>query len=141
MKKVSKEQLNEKKDWVVTELCHERYTFDLDTSIYENKSILEILDELCYDGLENKIEKYDNREVYLLDEIYHEDVNSDTWCLTEKEKTRFTPLHIGALILMPLNEFLKEKYLCGSFGCTNRKYGVMDYAKVPVEMEEQKNEN
>lgn len=45
-------------------------------------------------------------------------------------------------MIMPLDEFLKEeKYFLGSFGETNRKYGVMDYAAVPVKMEEIKNAN
>ena len=119
---------------------HERYTFDLETSIYEDQTILEILDELAYWGLENRIEKYKNSNVYILDEVYHEDPESDTWCLTEQEKKRFLPLHIGAIMIMPLDDFLKkEKYFSGSFGGTNRKYGVMDYASVPVKMEEDKN--
>lgn len=97
---------------------------------------------MAYWGLENKIEKYKNSNVYILDEVYHEDPESDTWCLTEQEKKRFLPLHIGAIMIMPLDEFLKEeKYFSGSFGETNRKYGVMDYAAVPVKMEEIKNAN
>lgn len=137
-----KKELNKKNTWIVTELHHERYTFDLETSIYENQTILEILDELAYWGLENKIEKYENSNVYILDEVYHENPESDTWCLTEQEKKRFLPLHIGAIMIMPLDEFLKEeKYFSGSFGETNRKYGVMDYAAVPVRMEEIKNAN
>ena len=137
-----KKELNKKNTWIVTELHHERYTFDLETSIYECKTILEILDELAYWGLENKIEKYENSNVYILDEVYHEDPKSDTWCLTEQEKKRFLPLHIGAIMIMPLDEFLKEeKYFSGGFGETNRKYGVMDYAAVPVKMEEDKNAN
>ena len=112
-----KKELNKKNTWIVTELHHERYTFDLETSIYECKTILEILDE-----------------------VYHEDPESDTWCLTEQEKKRFLPLHVGAIMIMPLDEFLKEeKYFSGSFGETNRKYGIMDYASVPVKMEEDKN--
>lgn len=135
-----KKELNKKNTWIVTELHHERYTFDLETSIYEDQTILEILDELAYWGLENRIEKYKNKNVYILDEVYHEDPESDTWCLTEQEKKRFLPLHIGAVMIMPLDEFLKEeKYFLGSFGGTNRKYGVMDYAAVPVKMEEGKN--
>lgn len=137
-----KQELNKKNTWIVTELHHERYTFDLETSIYEDQTILEILDELAYWGLENKIEKYENSNVYILDEVYHEDPESDTWCLTKQEKKRFLPLHIGAIMIMPLDEFLKEeKYFSGSFGETNRKYGVMDYAAVPVRMEEIKNAN
>ena len=58
MKKVNSKDLNKKNTWIVTELHHERYTFDIETSIYECKTILEILDELAYYGLENKIEKY-----------------------------------------------------------------------------------
>ena len=135
-----KEELNKKNAWIVTELHHERYTFDLETSIYEDQTILEILDELAYWGLENRIEKYKNSNVYILDEVYHEDPESDTWCLTEQEKKRFLPLHVGAIMIMPLDDFLKkEKYFSGSFGGTNRKYGVMDYASVPVKMEEDKN--
>lgn len=137
-----KKELNKKNTWIVTELHHERYTFDLETSIYKDQTILEILDELGYWGLENKIEKYENSNVYILDEVYHEDPESDTWCLTEQEKKRFLPLHIRAIMIMPLDEFLKEeKYFSGSFGETNRKYGVMDYAAVPVRMEEIKNAN
>lgn len=137
-----KEELNKKNTWIVTELHHERYTFDLETSIYEDQTILEILDELAYWGLENRIEKYKNSNVYILDEVYHEDPESDTWCLTEQEKKRFLPLHVGAIMIMPLDDFLKkEKYFSGSFGGTNRKYGVMDYASVPVKMEEDKNAN
>ena len=72
--------------------------------------------------------------------MYHEDPESDTWCLTEQEKKRFLPLHVEAIMIMPLDDFLKkEKYFSGSFGGTNRKYGVMDYASVPVKMEEDKN--
>lgn len=135
-----KKELNKKNTWIVTELHHERYTFDLETSIYEDQTILEILDELAYWGLENRIEKYKNSNVYILDEVYHEDPESDTWCLTEQEKKRFLPLHVEAIMIMPLDDFLKkEKYFSGSFGGTNRKYGVMDYASVPVKMEEDKN--
>lgn len=141
MDKVNSKDLNKKNTWIVTELHHERYTFDLETSIYEDQTILDILNELTYRGLENKIEKYKNSNVYILDEIYHEDPESDTWCLTEQEKKRFLPLHIGAIMIMPLDEFLKEeKYFSGVFGKTNRKYGVMDYAAVPVKMEENKND-
>lgn len=44
-------------------------------------------------------------------------------------------------MIMPLDEFLKEeKYFSGCFGETNRKYGVMDYAAAPVQMEENKND-
>lgn len=135
-----KQELNKKNTWIVTELHHERYTFDLETSIYEDQTILEILDELAYWGLEDRIEKYKNSNVYILDEVYHEDPESDTWCLTEQEKKRFLPLHVEAIMIMPLDDFLKkEKYFSGSFGGTNRKYGVMDYASVPVKMEEDKN--
>lgn len=135
-----KQELNKKNTWIVTELHHERYTFDLETSIYEDQTILEILDELAYWGLENRIEKYKNSNVYILDEVYHEDPESDTWCLTEQEKKRFLPLHVEAIMIMPLDDFLKkEKYFSGSFGGTNKKYGVMDYASVPVKMEEDKN--
>lgn len=135
-----KQELNKKNTWIVTELHHERYTFDLETSIYEDQTILEILDELAYWGLENRIEKYKNSNVYILDEVYHEDPESDTWCLTEQEKKRFLPLHVEAIMIMPLDDFLeKEKYFSGSFGGTNRKYGVMDYVSVPVKMEEDKN--
>lgn len=135
-----KQELNKKNTWIVTELHHERYTFDLETSIYEDQTILEILDELAYWGLENRIKKYKNSNVYILDEVYHEDSESDTWCLTEQEKKRFLPLHVEAIMIMPLDDFLKkEKYFSGSFGGTNRKYGVMDYASVPVKMEEDKN--
>ena len=135
-----KQELNKKNTWIVTELYHERYTFDLETSIYEDQTILEILDELAYWGLENRIEKYKNSNVYILDEVYHENPESDTWCLTEQEKKRFLPLHVEAIMIMPLDDFLKkEKYFSGSFGGTNRKYGVMDYASVPVKMEEDKN--
>lgn len=141
MNKINKEELNKKDTWIVTELHHERYTFDLETSIYENQTILEILDELAYWGLENKIEKYENKDIYILDEIYHEDPENDTWCLTEQERKRFLPLHIGAIMIMPLNKFLKEeKYFSGCFGATNKKYGVMDYATVPVKMEENKDD-
>lgn len=141
MDKVNSKDLNKKNTWIVTELHHERYTFDLETSIYEDQTILDILEELTYRGLENRIEKYKNSNVYILDEIYHEDPESDTWCLTEQEKKRFLPLHIGAIMIMPLDEFLKEeKYFSGVFGKTNRKYGVMDYAAVPVQMEENKND-
>lgn len=140
MRKVTKEELNKKDNWIVTRLIHERYTFDVVTIIYRNKTIMEILDEEAYWGLENKIEKYENSNTYAIDEIYHEDPDSDTWCLTEEEKKRFLPLHVQSLMMMPLNEFLENEYLSGVFGSTNRKYGVMDYAKVPVEMEEYKNE-
>lgn len=136
--KPSKEELNKKDIWVITELHHERYTFDLETAIYEDKTILEILDDYFYWGLENKVKKYPNSNVYILDEIYHEGPESDTWCLTEQEKKRFLPLHIEALMIMPLKDFLKEKAFFGSFGSTHRKYGIMDYAKVPVEMEAEK---
>lgn len=140
MRKINKEELNVKNNWIVTDLNHERYTFDIETIIFRNKTIIEILDELAYWGLENKIEKYENSNTYIIDEIYHEDKESDTWCLTEEEKDRFRPLHIEALLIMPLNEFLEREYVSGVFGDTNRKYGVIDYAFKPVKMEEDKNE-
>lgn len=140
--KLLKKELNKKNTWIATKLLHERYTFDLETSIYENQTILEILDELSCWGLENRIEKYENNNIYILNEVYHEDPESDTWCLTEQEKKRFLPLHVEAIMIMPLDDFLKkEKCFSGSFGETNRKYGVMDYATVPVRMEEIKNAN
>lgn len=140
--KVNKEELNKKNTWIVTDLCHGGYTFNLETTIYKDTTILDILDELAYWGLENRIEKYENSNVYILDEVYHEDAESDTWCLTEQEKKRFLPLHIEAIMIMPLNEFLKGGgFLTASFGSTHRKYGVMDYVKYPVEMEKEKDKN
>lgn len=140
MRKVTEEELNKKRNWIVTDLGHERYSFDLATMIFNNKTIIEILDELAYWGLENKIEKYENSDTYILDEIYHEDKNCDTWCLTEEEKERFRPLHISALLFTPLEDFIKDEYMSGCFGETNRKYGIMDYAKMPAEMEDSKDE-
>ena len=48
MRKVTKEELNKKDNWIVTELHHERYTFNIETLIYKDKTILEILDDLVY---------------------------------------------------------------------------------------------
>ena len=77
MRKVNKEELNIKNTWIVTELLHERYTFDIKTLIYKDKTVLEILDDLVYWGLENKLEKYENSNTYIIDEIYHEDKDSE----------------------------------------------------------------
>ena len=48
MRKISKEELNIKNTWIVTELHHERYAFNIETLIYKDKTILEILDDLVY---------------------------------------------------------------------------------------------
>jgi len=141
-RQVSKEELKVKRDWIVTEFHHERYTFDFSTLIYRDKTILYILDDLIYDGLENRIEKYENSNIYILDEVYHETPDVDEERMTEKERERFLPLHIGGLMIMPLEEFLEKgsEYMSACFGPTNKKFGVMDYAKIPVEMEREKND-
>ncbi len=140
--KVDRKELDKKNTWIVTEFHHERYTFDLETTIYKDTTISDILEDYFYWGLENKIEKYENRNIYILDEIYHEDADSGTHCLTKEEQKRFLPLHIEAIMIMPLDEFLEDGgFLSASFGKTHRKYGVMDYAKYPVEMEKEKDKN
>ena len=48
MREIGREELNIKNTWIVTELHHERYTFDIETLIYKDKTILEILDDLVY---------------------------------------------------------------------------------------------
>jgi hypothetical protein len=144
MGKINKKELNEKRAWVVTSIGHEGYTLDVDTVIFKNMSLLDVLDSFGFYGLENKLEKhefdYPEDTYYTLDEVYHEDRDSDTWCLTEEEKDRFTPIHIGALMVQSLENFLFSQRVSGCFGDTNRKYGLMDYAKKPVEMEEEKDE-
>ena len=137
-RRITEKELNEKDDWIITYINHERYTFDIDTYIEENISIKEILEKRMMEDLIQKIERQGYQGFgYVIDEIYHEDKESDTWCLTEKEKERFRPLHIQAITFAKLKDFKKEKYLGTVCGDTNKKFGVMDFAYKPVEMQEQ----
>ena len=134
-KKITKKELNEKHDWIVTGLNHERYTFNIDTFIEKDKSIIEMLHNFCMSELVNRIERasYHNY-AYAIDNIFHE--GRDEYCVTEEEGKRFTGLHIETLLFARLDEFLENEVLGWCFGDTNKKFGVMDYAKKPVYMNE-----
>lgn len=137
--KISEEELSIKKDWIVCYVNHERYTFDNAIEIFKNKSIIDILDYWMLKDLSSKIERAGYHGFgYALDNTYHEDKESDTWCLRKEENERFLPLHVEWLFFADFEEFKKQECLSWYFGNTHRKYGVMDYAKFPVDMDENK---
>lgn len=49
MKTITKKEVNVKKDYVVVNLYHERYSADLDISIHKNQSIIDIYNYYNFD--------------------------------------------------------------------------------------------
>ena len=47
-----------------------------------------VLIEIITKWIIENTKKYENSNTYIIDEIYHENKDSDTWCLTEEEKNK-----------------------------------------------------
>lgn len=141
-KEIKEEELNRKKDWLIVDFGHERYSIDLTVTTYRNHTIKQILDEFMYPI--DKLERAAHQGyAYAIDDVYHLPPDADTWFLTEKEKQDLFLYILVGILIIPLDKFLsaeEEEFAAWSFGNTYRKFGVMDYAKYPIDMEEDKDE-
>lgn len=65
MKKITKKEVNAKKDYVVVNLYHERYSADLDICIHKNQSIIDIYNyyNFAEDFDINKLERQGYQEM------------------------------------------------------------------------------
>ena len=140
MKKITKKEVNTKKDYVVVNLYHERYSADLDISIHKNQSIIDIYN--CYNFAEdfdiNKLERQGYKEMgYVYDKCGSYEPSD--YELTKKECKRFRGYHIEALTIVELDKFIKEESFCTVVMDTNDKWGLLDYSCKPVDMHLNKN--
>lgn len=140
MKKITKKEVNTKKDYVVVNLYHERYSADLDISIHKNQSIIDIYN--CYNFAEdfdiNKLERQGYHEMgYVYDKCGPCEPND--YCLTKKECKRFKGYHIEALTIVELSKFLEEESFGTIIMSTNDKWGLLDYSCKPIDMHLNKN--
>lgn len=134
-KKITKKEVNTKKDYVVVNLYHERYSADLDITIHKNSSIVDIYNYYNFDENFdiNKLERQGyNYMGYIYDQCGH--CEPDDYCLTKKECKRFKGYHIEALTIVELDKFLKEGSFCTCVMETNNKWGLVDYGTTPVDM-------
>ena len=140
MKKITKKEVNAKKNYVVVNLYHERYSADLDISIHKNQSIIDIYN--CYNFDEdfdiNKLERQGYQQMgYVYDKCGAYEPSD--YELTKKECKRFRGYHIEALTIVELDKFIKEESFCTLVMSTNNKWGLVDYAYKPVDMHLDKN--
>lgn len=134
-KKITKKEVNTKKDYVVVNLYHERYSADLDVSIHRNESIVDIYNHYNFseDFDINKLKREGRHDMgYVYDKCGP--YEPDDYCLTKKECKRFKGYHIEALTIIELDKFLKEEYFGALIMETKNKWGLVDYAHSPVDM-------
>ena len=140
-KKITKKEVNAKKDYVLVEIYHERYSCDMCVQIIKNKSIVDIYKMYnCFDEDFDikKLERQGYHEMgYVYDKCRHYDM--DYWNCTKKECKRFKGYHIECLFIVELKKFLEEECFNCTFMNTHKKYGLVDYYDVPVEMYINKN--
>lgn len=140
MKKITKKEVNTKKDYILVEIYHERYSCDMCLEIVKNKSIVDIYNMYNYekDFDISKLERQGYQEMgYVYDKCDH--YEPDEYVLTKKECKRFKSYHIEALFIVELNKFLEEKVFNCTFMDTNDKWGLLDYSCKPVDMHLNKN--
>ena len=134
-KRITKKEVNAKKDYVVVNLFHERYSADLDITIHRNSSIVDIYNYYNFDEDFDisKLERQGYREMgYVYDQCGHRE--PDDYTLTKKECKRFKNYHIEALTIVELDKFIKEESFCTVVMSTKNKWGLVDYAFTPVDM-------
>ncbi len=134
-KKITKKEVNAKKDYVVVNLYHERYSADLDITIHKNSSIVDIYNYYNFD--ENfDINKLERQGYHSMGYVYDKcgPCKPDDYALTKKECKRFKGYHIEALTIVELDKFIKEESFCALIMSTESKYGLVDYAFTPVDM-------
>lgn len=139
-KKITKKEVNTKKDYVVVEIYHERYSCDMCVQIVKNRSIVDIYNMYNFekDFDITKLERQGYHEMgYVYDKCCHYDM--DEYDCSKKENKRFKTYHIECLFIVELNTFLKEECFNCVFMDTNKKFGLVDYAKKPVDMHLDKN--
>lgn len=140
MEKITKKELNIKKDYICINVYHERYSADMCMQIYKNKSILEILqDHHCCEEIDiSKIERQGYHGMgYAYDCCGRYDL--DKYSLTKKECKRFKSYDIDAQFIVELNTFIREECFNCTFMETNKKFGLVDFAETPCGMSINKN--
>lgn len=140
MKKITKKEVNTKKDYVVVNLYHERYSCDMGLEIFKNTSIVDIYNHFNFEK-DFDINKLERDGYHCMGYLYDKcgRYEADDYALKKSECKRFRGYHIEALFIVELEKFLKEKCFCSTFMGTNKKYGLVDYAYTPVDMRLNKN--
>lgn len=145
MTKVSKKDLQVKKDWIVVNFDHERYCFDCDIYYENNKSLQEIIEWHGFTA--DQLEEFGKGKIrYLVDDCCHTDNDlyylEDTIC--KQDLKHLQGYHINALIICDANVLQNEAWedkTCHSscmpfcFGTTEKKYGLLDYKRMDMEKE------
>lgn len=135
MKKITKKEVNTKKDYIVVNLYHERYSANLDVSIHRNQSIVDVYN--CYNFCDpfdiNKLERDGYHDMgYVYDKCGPYEPSD--YELTKKECKRFKGYHIEALTIVELDKFLEVECFNTLIMETKNKWGLVDYAYSPVGM-------
>ena len=119
-------------DWLVVEICHERYSFETGVNLYNNHSLKEVLEDLWIPREE--VEKYleKPREKYFPDEYNY----SCDRCVRNPLDTRYSfpyleglpllDIHLDTVHIVDMNYLKKEKYASFIWGSTDKKFGLID---------------
>lgn len=113
-----------KRDWIVINTGHERYSFDTSIRLYRDKTFEELKKELCIYN-DDIIEQYRDEDIYLVDECYHADLD------TKYEYPQFKgqPLQkmgLEVTMIVAFDVFISDEYCSWIWGTTENKFGLLD---------------
>lgn len=114
-----------KKDWIVINIEHERYSFDTSIRLYKDKTFEELKKELHIYNNDIVEQQYRNKDIYLVDECYHADLD------TEYEYPQFKgqPLQkigLEVTMIIAFDIFMANEYCSWIWGITENKFGLLD---------------
>lgn len=116
-----------KRNWIVINIGHERYSFDTDIKIYNDMSLQELGQEEWNINLEKieKVREDSNDYSYILDYCNHSEIDTK-YTYPDFNDKQVNHFHIDVTFIFDLETFLAEQYNSFVWGITNNKFGLLD---------------
>lgn len=114
--------MENKKDWVVIDTVHERYSFETTVRIYRQYTLQELKKEVLYDN--DNIEKTTFGR-YIVDRSCNNELDTK-YSFPELEGQPLEDIHLDSICFIALEDFLKDDYVSYIWGSTNKKFGLID---------------
>ena len=112
-----------KRDWLVSETAHERYSFDTEINIYRDYTLEDLVTELGW-TMED-VEKHPQNEVYTIDKTKHGELDTQ-YTYPEFQGTGARYIGLENCLIVPLDVLITEEYAHWIWGQTNTKFGLID---------------
>ena len=119
----------DKKDWLVIENFHERYSFETNLSVFHNIDLLDLIRKYFKIEIdledEIEVEKYFDGSCYIIDKTRHNLLDTD-YEAPELKNVPIKKVMFNTICFISLENFLNSEHFSFVWGFTNSKFGLLD---------------